>query len=73
VVADVSQDLAREGKRTAWLRRHTDNWKDVVADPNVDVVDIATPNGFHYEVAKAALEHGNGSYQSGYNPNEIDT
>ena len=30
--------------------------------PNVDLVDIATPNAFHYVVAKAALENGKNVY-----------
>ncbi|MDJ0317277.1 Gfo/Idh/MocA family protein [Arthrobacter antibioticus] len=30
----------------------------LVADPDVDVVYIATPHGQHYDVAKSALEHG---------------
>lgn len=31
---------------------------DVVTDPAVDLVDVATPNSMHYEMAKAALENG---------------
>ncbi|GAX89651.1 Gfo/Idh/MocA family protein [Effusibacillus lacus] len=57
VVADVNMDLVKQASRQLGYARYTDNWKEVVADPNVDVVDIATPNAFHYEVAKAALEH----------------
>lgn len=30
----------------------------LVADPTVDVVYIATPHAAHYDIAKAALEHG---------------
>jgi predicted dehydrogenase len=33
-----------------------------VKDERVDVVDIATPNAFHYEIAKAALENGKHIY-----------
>ena len=35
---------------------------DVVTASDVDLVDIATPNAFHYEVAKAALENGKNVY-----------
>ncbi len=33
-------------------------WPDLVADPNVQAVSIATPNTLHYEIAKAALDAG---------------
>lgn len=39
-------------------KRWTTNWRDVVADLNADLVDVATPNHMHYEMVKAALEHG---------------
>ncbi|GAA3334107.1 hypothetical protein GCM10020331_100770 [Ectobacillus funiculus] len=35
--------------------RWAENWQEVVTDPQVDVVDIATPNAFHYEVAKSSF------------------
>ena len=31
------------------------DWKDAVADPEVDLIDICLPDNMHYEVAKAAL------------------
>ena len=31
------------------------NWMDVVTDPEIDLVDVATPDCMHYEMAKAAL------------------
>ncbi|MBQ6297220.1 MAG: Gfo/Idh/MocA family oxidoreductase [Selenomonadaceae bacterium] len=39
-----------------------DDWKVLVNDPGIDLVDIATPNAFHYQVAKAALEAGKNVY-----------
>ena len=38
--------------------RLTDQASKVIADPEVDLVVVATPNGFHYEMAKQALEAG---------------
>lgn len=35
-----------------------DGYLQLVADPEVDVVYIATPHGQHFDVARAALEHG---------------
>ncbi|MBI1372647.1 MAG: gfo/Idh/MocA family oxidoreductase [Phycisphaera sp.] len=42
-----------------WGWKHASlNWKDVVKDPEVDFVDICTPNNFHEPIAVAALENG---------------
>ena len=38
--------------------RALQSWQDVVSDPEVDAVCIATPNMLHFEQAKAALENG---------------
>ena len=34
------------------------NWPDLIADPDVQAVSVATPNVLHYEIAKAALDAG---------------
>ena len=36
----------------------TTRYQDLLVDPNVDLVDIIVPHVMHYEIAKAALEHG---------------
>nr|WP_277882650.1 Gfo/Idh/MocA family oxidoreductase [Microcoleus sp. FACHB-68] len=36
----------------------TANWEDVMADPEVDAVVVATPASTHYKLAKVALEAG---------------
>ena len=38
--------------------RGTDDWRQAVADPQVDVVSITTPNGLHRPMAEAALRAG---------------
>ena len=38
--------------------RATDDWRALVADPEVEVVSITTPNRFHREMAVAALAAG---------------
>ena len=58
VVTDISEEAAQKACDNLGFSRWTNNWEEVVQDPRVDVVDIATPNAFHYEVAKAALENG---------------
>lgn len=62
IVADANEEAAKVAQHKIGFRRMTTDWHDVVMDPNVDLVDIATPNAFHYEVAKAALENGKNVY-----------
>lgn len=58
LVSDVSEDAVAKFAKNMGYNRYTTNWMDVVADPEIDLVDVATPNCMHYEMAKAALEHG---------------
>lgn len=44
-------------KRWGWANAVTD-WKRVIADPEVNLVDIATPNNMHEPITTAALEAG---------------
>ena len=34
------------------------DWRELIADPNVEAVSIATPNALHFDMARAALEAG---------------
>jgi len=57
VVAIVDADpaaLARAGKRHPQARLLTD-WREALADPEVDAMAIATPVRSHFEIAHAAL------------------
>ncbi|OXS78739.1 Gfo/Idh/MocA family protein [Domibacillus enclensis] len=62
MVSDVSEEAALHACKQLGYARWTNDWKELVSDSDVDVVDIATPNAFHYEVAKAALENGKHVY-----------
>ncbi len=62
VVADTNEASARSAQEKIGFERMTTDWHDVVTAGDVDLVDIATPNAFHYEVAKAALENGKNVY-----------
>jgi predicted dehydrogenase len=50
-------DLARFAKRWGWQYARTD-WRRAIADPAIDLVDIATPNHLHAEMSIAALKAG---------------
>lgn len=62
MVADNNEESAKIAQHKIGFRRMTTDWHELVTDPQIDLVDIATPNAFHYEVAKAALENGKNVY-----------
>ncbi len=49
--------LQAAADQLGWRRTSTD-WRAVVADPEIDVVDICTPNDSHHEIAIEAARHG---------------
>ncbi len=61
-VSDVSEDIAKNAAEKLGFAGWTTDWKEIIQDPNIDLVDIATPNVFHYEMVKAALEEGKHVY-----------
>ena len=57
-LAEVSADLAARRAEEFGFEKSTDDWRALIADPEVEVVSITTPNAFHAEMAIAALEAG---------------
>lgn len=61
-LAEVTSELAEKKAKEFGFKRFTDDWRDIVQDPNVDVVDICTPNFLHKEIALAAIANGKHVY-----------
>ncbi|MDP8079191.1 Gfo/Idh/MocA family protein [Phocoenobacter skyensis] len=61
-LAEITPELAAQKAKEFGFNRSTGNWQDVVNDPNVDVVDICTPNFLHKEIALAAIANGKHVY-----------
>lgn len=57
-LAEVNADIARKKADEFGFERSTGDWRELIADPEVDVVSVTTPNAFHAEMAIAALEAG---------------
>lgn len=57
-LAEVNADIARSKADAFGFEKSTGDWRDLIADPAVDVVSVTTPNAFHAEMAVAALEAG---------------
>jgi len=58
VIVDVTEELASTAALRYGWEGHSTSWQDVIADPDIHVVDIATPNNLHAEIAIAAAEAG---------------
>jgi predicted dehydrogenase len=57
-VCDVNAEAAEAACRQFGFRRWDKDWRKLVADPDIDVVSITTPNMFHREMALAAIAAG---------------
>ena len=57
-LAEVSADLAQQRADAFGFERASADWRALIADPDVEVVSVTTPNAFHAEMAIAALEAG---------------
>jgi predicted dehydrogenase len=62
IVADVEAQAVQKWAGEFGFARWTADWREIVADPRVDVVDITTPNHLHAEMAIAAAQAGKHVY-----------
>lgn len=58
IIVDRTEDLASTGRDRFGFERFSTDWAAVVADPEIDIVDICTPNDSHAEIAIAAAAAG---------------
>lgn len=58
VVADVSEKLAQDAAARYGYERAVVGWQAAVEDPEVELVDICTPNSLHRDIAIAAAQRG---------------
>lgn len=61
-VADVNEEAAQDFAGRFGVERYTSDWRSVVNDPNIDVIDITTPNDKHPDIALAAIAAGKHVY-----------
>ena len=57
-IAGSSPERARPKAEELNIKKVYQDWRELVADPSVNVVHITTPNYLHYPMAKAAIEAG---------------
>jgi predicted dehydrogenase len=61
-VAEQNDKLAEQARGRLGFQKAYGDWRKLIEDPEVDVVDITTPNHLHVEPALAALEAGKHVY-----------
>ena len=57
-IVDVSDAIAAEAAQRFGFEKSSSDWRSVVEDPEIDIIDIATPNHLHAEIAIAAAAAG---------------
>lgn len=62
IVADATPDMAEAARKAFGFARATGNWRDLIDDPEIGVVDITAPNALHKEMALAAIAAGKHVY-----------
>ena len=54
ICSDEVEERAKEARERFGFESYATRWQDVIADPRVQVVNVATPNCMHLEVVRAA-------------------
>ncbi|GAC1356974.1 MAG: Gfo/Idh/MocA family oxidoreductase [Ktedonobacteraceae bacterium] len=58
VCADAVEARAQAAQQRFGFERYTTDWREVIADPSVEVINVAAPNGMHLEIIQAAAQAG---------------
>jgi predicted dehydrogenase len=61
-IADVNDEAAAKAAAALGFSRATSDWRSLVADPAINVVNITAPNALHKEMALAAIASGKHVY-----------
>lgn len=62
MLADVTEAQAATAAARFGFERSTGDWRALVTDPAIDIVDITSPNNMHHEMALAAIAAGKHVY-----------
>lgn len=61
-VADITDEAADRAAAALGFERATSDWRRLIDDPEIDVIDITAPNALHKEMALAAIAAGKHVY-----------
>lgn len=58
MIVDINEAAARDAKEKLAFESYSTDWHDIINNPDIQVVDICTPNNAHAEIAIAAANAG---------------
>lgn len=58
IIVDLDEGIAKDAMARYDFKSYSTDWKDIIKNPSIDIVDICTPNNAHYEIAIAAAKAG---------------
>ena len=61
-ICDVDEEAAEKARRSLGFRHASGNWRVLLDNSEIDLVDITTPNNLHREMALAAIYAGKHVY-----------
>ena len=61
-IADINSEAASRAAQQFGFRNSTANWREMLADPDIDIIDITAPNALHKEMALEAIAAGKHVY-----------
>src|SRR5919112_4596453 len=61
-VVDRTDDLAAQAARTLGFENSSGDWRSLIDNPEIDVIDITSPNALHKEMALSAIAAGKHVY-----------
>ena len=61
-VADITPAAAARAAQTLGFAQATADWRSIIANPDIDLVDITAPNALHKEMTLAAIAAGKHVY-----------
>jgi len=61
-IADQNQAMAQQAAQRFGALHAFGDWREMVQDPNIDVIDITSPNHLHHQMALAAINAGKHVY-----------
>jgi predicted dehydrogenase len=61
-IADVNIQQAEAARSSLGFAQATDDWRTMIDDPSIDIIDVTAPNALHKEMALAAIAAGKHVY-----------
>ncbi|MDA7425543.1 Gfo/Idh/MocA family protein [Thalassococcus lentus] len=61
-VADITDEAAAKAAHEFGFEHATSNWRDMLTNPEIDVIDITAPNALHKQMALEAIAAGKHVY-----------